>query len=348
MSGPEGGSGRSGTGPSLRDVAREAGVSVMTVSNVVRDAPGVADATRERVLAHVQRLGYRPNVSARHLRSGRSGVIALAVPAIDAPYFADLARMVMDEAERFGWTVLVQQTRGVHEHETRVLDGLGPTRIDGTIFFPRALSAKEIATRIGTHPLVLLGDRAARGATAAAVVVDNVGAAREASQHLLDLGRRRIAAIGVERRRRSEMSKRRLSGYRAALRQAGVPEIVPLVDGYSRAEGQAAMTELLADNDPPDAVFCFSDVLALGALHAAHSAGVRIPEDLAIVGFDDIEDGRYSWPPLTTVRPDKEDIARRAVELLQARLEVGGHGPEADAPTIHASHQLIVRGSTAP
>lgn len=315
---------------------------MMTVSNVVRGASGVAPSTRERVLEHVEQLGYRPNVSARSLRASRSGMISLAVPSIDAPYFAAVARLVITEADQHGWTVLVRQTLGGRQEEQQVLEGRGPALVDGTIFFPNVLPAKDVAATPRRHPVVLLGDRAAGGGHDA-VVVDNVAAAREATEHLIGLGRTRIAAIGVEHQRRSEMSKRRLAGYRSAIRAAGLDEWVPRVSNYSRAEGAAAMAELLAAPEPPDAVFCFADVLAIGAMYAAHEAGFRIPADVAIAGFDDIDDGRFAWPPLTSISPDKADIAGRAVAMLHERLS---GEPEPEPRTVHAKHRLIVRGST--
>jgi DNA-binding LacI/PurR family transcriptional regulator len=179
------------------------------------------------------------------------------------------------------------------------------------------------------------------------VSIDNVAAARVATGHLVDLGRRRIAAIGDQPRPQSQTAHLRLRGYREELAAAGLPaaaELVIEVEQYHRADGAAAVRRLLALPEPPDALFCFNDLLALGALRALHEHGVRVPEDIAVVGWDDIEDGRYSTPSLTTVRPDKHQIASLAVDFLAVRL---GGGSAAPPQEVVADFGLEVRESTA-
>ncbi len=330
-------------GPRLRDVADYAEVSVMTVSNVVRAASGVAPDTRERVLAAIDALGYRPNAVARNLRSGRSGIIALALPWIDAPYFSELAGLIIEEARRGGRTVLIDQTQTEIHEERRMLQGLESTLIDGVILFPSALTTEDVGPVPGQVPVVLLGDRAA-DAGLDAVVVDNVGAAREATEHLIELGCRQVAAVGVEGDPVTVTTEQRLAGYREAMEENGLPEQVVATGTMSRRQGARAMYDLLAWDNPPDGVFCFSDVLALGALHACHEAGVDVPGDLAVVGFDDIEDAQYARPTLSTIRPDKARIAQESVRLLEERMT---EEPRDSEPvTIRAPHDLVIRAST--
>ncbi|HEU4911707.1 MAG TPA: LacI family DNA-binding transcriptional regulator [Actinomycetes bacterium] len=333
----------------LRDVADLAGVSVKTVSNVVNGSAPVTAGTRAKVDAALTQLNYRPNLAARNLRRGRSGLVALAVPEIDSPYFAELARRIATAAERQGWTLLIDQTEGDGERERLVTEGFRSQLIDGLIFSPIASGRAELAHRRDRTPMVLLGERVFDGPTDH-VSIDNVAAARTGVAHLLGLGRRRVAAIGRQRRPTAGTARLRLQGYVDALTAAGHDyddALVADTDSWRRADGAAAMTELLRRRPPPDSVFCFNDLLALGAMRALHDADLRVPEDVAVVGFDDIEDGRFSTPSLTTIRPDKDRIATLAVEVLAERLadaDVGRSGP---ARELSAPFDLVVRESTA-
>jgi DNA-binding LacI/PurR family transcriptional regulator len=328
----------------LRDVADHAGVSVKTVSNVVNGYAHVSAATRERVEASLAQLDYHANMSARSLRTGRSGVIALAVPALDMPYFAELTRCVVQEAERLGYTVLVDQTDGLREREHVVASGVRSRLIDGLILSPVAMDAAELSALGTGTPIVLLGEKIDR-APIDHVAFDNVAAARTATDHLLALGRRRVAAIGYQAgvEAQSGVAAVRRAGYEAALDGAGItlePRLTREVHDYSRGAGAWAMGSLLPDR--PDAVLCFNDLLALGALHALARHGLRVPEDVAVVGIDDIEDGRFSTPTLTTIAPDKAGVAREAVRLLHDRLA----SPTAGSRRVSVGFELLPREST--
>ncbi|GAA3475295.1 LacI family DNA-binding transcriptional regulator [Nonomuraea roseola] len=329
-------------GTSLRDVARLAGVSVKTVSNVVNGYAHVSPATRAKVEGALSQLDYRPNLSARNLRQGRTGMIALALPELDAPYFAELSRCVIDAAAEHRWLVIIEQTGGALERERRILDGVRDHHVDGLILSPVAVGAEELAARTDDTALVLLGERIYDG-PADHVAIDNVRAAHDVTEHLIGLGRRRIAALGAQDDTASGTAPLRLAGYREALAAHGLPETVVKVDRYQRAEGAAAMARLLASPEPPDAVFCFNDLLALGAMRTALAAGLRVPEDVALAGLDDIEDGRYSTPTLTTIAPDKNQLARIAVDLLKQRID--GHTARPPQEFM-AGYDLIVREST--
>ena len=334
-------------GASLRDVAKLAGVSVKTVSNVVNEYVHVTESTRERVLRAIEELNYRPNSAARSLRKGRSGLIGLALPELGIPYFSELAALVIEAAAERSWTVLIDQTNGVMEHELLVSEGIRSHLLDGLIFSPIAMGAEELARRKDDTPLVLLGERVSAG-PADHVAIDNVAAARDATAHLVSLGRRRIAAIGDQRHvPAGRTAHLRLAGYRQALAEAGLPyreELVLPADAYHRTDGAGSMARLLDLADPPDAVLCFADLLALGALRTLLAAGRRVPEDVAVVGFDDIEDGRFSTPTLTTIRPDKRQIAELAVSFLLSRSTDGRDVPPRQ---VQARYDLVVRESTA-
>jgi LacI family repressor for deo operon, udp, cdd, tsx, nupC, and nupG len=334
-------------GVTLRDVAELAGVSSRTVSNVVNGYAPVAEATRVRVQQAVDKLGYRPNVLARNLAAGRSGQIAVVVPYLDTPYFAELLQGIIRAARVQGYNVLIDQTDGDAEHEKLFLSrGSQHLLFDGVIFSPLGLAQSDLTERDPSLPLVVLGERVSDGGFDH-VGIDDVAASLEATEHLLGLGRRRVAAIGDQPYRTGEAAQLRTRGYRLAHERAGLPvreELVVSTPRFNRSDGATAMAHLLDDlEEPPDAVFCYSDLVALGALHTLASRGLRVPEDIAVVGYDDIEDGRYSNPPVTTVSPDKKVIAETAVERLLKRI---GSSTPVPGREIRAPHRLIPRAST--
>lgn len=320
-----------------------------TVSNVVHEYPFIRPATRARVQDAITALGYVPNLTARNLRSGRIGVIALAVPELTAPYFSELAHHVVDAARQHGWTVLVDETGqiddlGLRERERRAAAGIRWHMIDGVILSPLALTEDDLA-RYGSVPVVLLGERLG-SRLADHVAIDNRAAARELTAHLLAAGRRRVAVIGAQPPPYGHTARQRLRGYEDALAEADRgfdPTLVREATVWDRESGRVITADLMATADPPDAIFCFNDLLALGAVRALHDQGVRVPADVAVVGFDDIEEGRFSVPSLTTIAPDKAAIAREAVARLARRLDSPAWQPE----EVRVGHQLILRESSA-
>lgn len=328
----------------LSDVAARAGVSVKTVSNVINDYPHITARTRAKVEDAIAALNYKPNVSARSLRKGRSDFIALAIPEMASPYFAELGAAISRAAKNRGITVLIDQTEGEAGAEKLVLDGMRGQLIDGIIFSPITTAPARIGAADTAKPLVLLGERHASGKFDH-VAVDSVRASFDATMHLVSIGRRRIAAIGVGGGAGTGAVRRK--GYRKALKAAGLPHDPSLElagTGYHREDGAASMRELLALPEPPDAVFCFNDLLALGALRTLADAGLSAPDDVAVVGFDDIEDGRYHSPSLTTISPDKEWLAENAVGLLLERIAGNGEAARRD---LRVPYTLEIRESTS-
>ncbi|MEV6298921.1 LacI family DNA-binding transcriptional regulator [Actinoplanes sp. NPDC051861] len=331
----------------LRDVAELAGVSSRTVSNVVNGYANVTERTRVRVQRAVEELGYRPNVLARNLAQGRSGQIALVVPYLDTPYFSELLQSVIRAARVSGYNVLIDQTDGDPEHE-RAFIAHGSRRLlfDGVIFSPLGLDQQALVDRDTSLPLVILGERISDG-TFDHIGIDDVAASREATEHLLGLGRQRVAAIGDQPYATGEAAQRRTRGFREAHQAHGRAVRDDLIIGtprFNRIDGAQAMAHLLDLEEPPDAVFCYSDLVALGAIHTIVSRGLRVPEDVAVIGYDDIEDGRFSNPTVTTISPDKEMIATTAVERLVLRISSSTPPPGLE---VRAPHRLIVRESTA-
>jgi DNA-binding LacI/PurR family transcriptional regulator len=332
----------------LEDVARLAGVSNKTVSNVVHSHPNVRVETRRRVQNAIDELGYRPNLSARGLRSGRTGVIELSVPELRQSYFAELADEVIRAAATRNLGVLVEQTGGDRQREMDVVARRRPFLTDGLLFAPERLGPEDKHLLTADHPCVLLGERIFGGPTDH-VTMHNTSAARAAVQHLLDLGRRRIAVLGAHPDGRVQLraADLRVDGYRQALEEAGIPhdpDLERVAAPWFHWNGAEATRELLRSGVRFDGLFCFTDSLALGAMRELAAAGVRVPDDVAVIGFDNIDESRFSVPSLTTVDAGRAEIARIAVDLLVEQIE--GKGPPRPPQTVKAPFRIIAREST--
>jgi DNA-binding LacI/PurR family transcriptional regulator len=307
----------------LSDVAQRVGVSAKTVSNVVNGNGRVGAEVRARVQQAIDELGYRPNLAARELRGGPSGMIAVALPDLRQPYFAELAAALVTEAQRRGRTVVVTQTGGIRSVERDVIESRDLPRVDLIILSPLELTGADLAERRSTTPLVLLGEQAGelRATRASYLSASNVDASRAAVEYLLEAGRTRVAAIGVQRKGPNASSTLRLKGYREALAGAGVaedPALLREVETFTRPAGTEAVDRLIAEGVSFDALFCFNDSLAFGALHALAVEGIRVPGDVAVIGFDDVEEASYTVPTLTTIGPGPAGIASRVFALVDA------------------------------
>lgn len=330
----------------LHDVARLAGVSFKTVSNVINGHPNVRPATRAKVEAAIAELGYRPNLTARSLRSGHTGAITLAVPQLRLPYFAELADCIISSAEDLGLVVLIEQTGGVRERELEMLASPRLRMSDGLIFSPLGMGQDDAALLQAPVPLVLLGERIF-SASCDHVMMQNVAGARAATEHLLARGRRRIAVVGAHENEVIGTAALRLRGYREALLDQGIPyddDLVAYMGMWHRANGAAAMRELLEQGVEFDAVFGFNDTLAQGAMRVLQEAGRQVPEDVAVIGFDDLDETRYTLPTLSTVDPGRTEIARTALQLLMDRIKGTAVG---EPRQVEAKFQLMARESTA-
>ncbi|MFE6964505.1 LacI family DNA-binding transcriptional regulator [Agromyces sp. NPDC057679] len=354
-------SARRSAGPTLKDVAAIAGVSYRTVSNVINGRVPVSEATRERVDAAIAELGYRPQLAARQLRMGRSNLITLSVPFLSLPYFAQLAHAVVGAAEQVGYDVVVDETHGDPERELRAAAGFQTLLTDGILLSPMSLDDAGLVAARGRTPLVVLGERI-RAARVDRVVVDSVTSSRDAAAHLIASGRRTLGFLGTvpDASIGAAAADLRLEGFRSALRAAGleakpqhVLEVSPWdpasPDGdYSREEGYARVRALLDVRrgeagrlDGLDGLVCANDLLAIGALRAFREAGVEVPREVAVVGWDDSPESAFAAPSLTSIAPDLTELARLAVASL-LRLVDDPHSP----PRVEqAPYRLVVRES---
>jgi len=302
--------------PTIHDVAREAGASIATVSRALNGGV-VSAAARQRIEAAVARLGYRRNDVARGLVTGHSGLIGVVLPDLIGPLYAHMARGIEDVLDEHGMHAML-----VTDH----LELLRARQVDGLVLIGSRLQPADLREAAGSVPIAHV-QRDGPDDDAPQVRLDDAAGVRAAVEHLVAAGTRRD---GVERR----------EAFLAVMAEAGL-EPGPIVDGgFTEEGGEAAATFVLADPSVT-AVFCASDRMAVGLLHAAHGRGIAVPDDLSVVGFDDLTWARYLCPPLTTVRQPGREMGRAA-----ARLVLGGPF-DPTVPTLWVAPTLVVRASTA-
>jgi len=331
----------------IQDVARAAGVSPMTVSNVINDHPHVKSSTRAKVVRAMEELDYRVNHAARNLRAGRTFTIGLAVPEFDRPFWGHFATRVIEEAATHNLRVLVEQTGRSKENEINALALSRNRMYDGLILSTVGLSAGDANMLRVDYPVVILGERIFSGPVDH-VAMDNVEGARAATAHLIERGCRRVAAVMGPMGTDPDASSLRYGGYQQALSTAGIesdPSLLITINEFTLKGGHEAVDRLIEAGIPFDGLFCATDTVALGALRALREAKLRVPEDVKVIGFDNLVEGEYSSPSLSTIDPDATEMARTAVKLLVQRISSHStnHGPTEFMSPV----RVIARESTA-
>ena len=327
--------------PTIRDVAQLAGVSITTVSHVVNGTRPVSADRMARVQQAIAGLGYQPNAVARSLRISETRMFGMIVPDNSNPYFAEVARSIEDASFELGYSVILCNSDEDAIKEQAYLDLLVERRVDGIAFVATGRRADCLdSKRLRGLPVVVV-DREVDAGAWASVLVHNSRGGREAVAHLVKLGHRRIGCISGPRG--LGPSSERVRGYRAALRKAGMaPDPRWIVEGDFHAEGgYRAMCELLERDAALTAVFACNDMMAVGALRAIHEHGRRVPEDIALVGFDDIALASYTQPALTTIAQPYRELGRRVAQLLAKGASGEGAAPE----RIRLEPELVVRAS---
>ena len=327
----------------MKDVAVHAGVSTRTVSNVVNDFVHVSPQMRELVQRSLDALGYQMDYVARGLRSGRTGFVALVVPNLSEPYFAELAEAVIRAAQRKHLIVLIEATGGDPDVELSIMRGALATVADGVL-----LSSVSVTIQGAPDgPVVMLGEHAA-SPELPHVGIDNVAAARMVVEHLLEQGYRHIAALGVQD---TDTARQRYEGYRLALQAAGRKAAKALETPdhtWSPQAGYEAVLQMLKRRTRrPDAIFAFNDSLAIGALRGLQDHHISVPGDIAVAGIDNTTHAAFTSPPLTTIAPDLDELAHQALDLLNDQLAGRSTRHHQVGPT-RTSFRLIVRASTQP
>jgi DNA-binding LacI/PurR family transcriptional regulator len=328
----------------IRDVARAAGVAASTVSRYLNGQLRVSPATEAKVLEAVAELGYVPNAPARNLARRRSGVIGFVVPEISNPYFGAIADFVVEAVERHGRLVLLCSHRSQSVRQSSYIDLLASGAIDGMLYLGSFRSNERLAAAITDGlPVVVVDEPIAGLPPVSSVVMDDYAGGYQATSYLVALGHRRIAFVSGPAALGSVQERDR--GYCDALRVGCIDAEgqVNLAGQFTEQFGMSALPHLLAAAQPPTAAFVASDYIALGVLSAAEMHGIKVPDDLSIVGFDDIRFSQYVRPRLTTIRSPVDRLAQQGVELLFERLQ----DPQAPARTQVLPVELVIRESAA-
>jgi LacI family transcriptional regulator len=325
----------------MADVAREAGVSSMTVSRVINEKGEVSEATRERVLAVIEELGYRPSGIARGLATQRTGTLGLVVPDVANPFFADVARGVEHGAYAEGYNVFLCNTEEDPERELAVLKSLEEKRVDGLVLCSSRLEEAELRTVVSRHRKVVLVNRLLEGDSVGSVLIDDEKGGWLATRLLIEAGHRAIGYLSGPAV--SHSGRQRAKGYRAALEDADVNCDVSWVRHFPPmvAGGQEVAHELLITQPEISALFCYNDLVAVGALQACSELGRRVPDDVAVVGYDDIPLAALVTPALTTCRVPRYELGSQTVALLLDQI----NDCSDDCQEIVLAPELVVRAS---
>jgi LacI family transcriptional regulator len=307
--------------PTISDVARQAGVSTVTVSRVLNNAPNVNSVTRQRIEQAIQELGYVPNVAARSLRSKRTHSLALILPDVTNSFWTTVARGVEDAAQNSGYSVLLCNTDENCAKQLRYLELVASRRVDGVIIAPFDCDVQNIRTLCDQEIATVLIDRRIAGWDTDSVRGDSVGGARALVRHLIGLGHWQIAVVSGPAI--TSTAQDRVNGYRAALLEAGiVPDPALIRQGeYRSSSGEQLMGQLLDEGPQPTAVFAANNAIAMGVIDAAIRRGLRIPHDLALVCFDDFDAASHLFPFLTVAVQPAYEMGAEAAQLLLSRVE---------------------------
>jgi LacI family transcriptional regulator len=332
----------------MKDIAQELGVSIGTVSKVLRNHPDISPETRDRVRKRMKELNYRPNLAARALVTGRTHTIGLVVPDLVHPFFGEVAAGLSKVLRKKGYSLIISSSDEDQEQEARAIDQLLARRVDALIVASSQSEPGFLDEQSGSPktPVVLIDRRPGRSRLNF-VGADDEEIGRMATEHLIDVGCRRIAHIGGPG---ISTAVGRLTGYRRALETHGLSADPSYVitrehaDEDSDATGYAAMKQLLGMKRPPDGVFCYNDPTAMGAMQAAIEEGVRIPQELALIGSGNVRYAKFLRVPLSTVDQQSEEIGERAAKLALKLIETKSQGK---AITILLTPKLLVRESSA-
>jgi DNA-binding LacI/PurR family transcriptional regulator len=329
----------------MSDVARLAGVSTMTVSNVVNNRVRVSEGARARVLEAIRESGYQVNLSARALKSGRSRVIGLAVPQVNNLYYGMLAESLIEEGKRHGYHIAIEQTSGIAEGEVDAIAQSRVLHLDGLILCAVEIDPLEPPQPARGYPIVMLGEQDIGGRFDHVMMPNEAGTAA-ATEHLIAQGCKRIAIVTGPHLDRLTVVTRRYNGYRSALEDHGLrpdPELRFILDSLSW-EGARNAGRRIADSDLGiDGVVALSDTVAMGVMRGLRDRGASVPGDIRLVGFDNIPQSEVFIPSLSTVGPDHRWMAAKALELVVSRIDDPSRPPsQYTAPFV-----VLPRESTA-
>jgi DNA-binding LacI/PurR family transcriptional regulator len=327
-------------GFTLKDVAREAGVSHMTVSRVINEKGNIAESTRARVLTAIEKLNYKPNSVARSLVMKKTKLIGMIVPDINNPFFSAMVRGTEKLAHENNYNIILGDTEGSVQNEKSYMDLMVERMVDGVVLAaPRTEDAKLLEYN-RMVPLVIV-DRHFKHNAITHVWADDVDGACQAMEYLVSLGHRRIGFIAGPQN--VQVSLMREEGYKRSLTTHGIPQDPNLVvhGDYLFESGYKSFDQFFRLSSPPSAIFSSNDIMALGFLKQAKEKNIRVPQDISIVGFDNIELSSLISPPLTTVHHPIVEMGNKGVQLLLSRISKNRDG----VGEIRLKNELVVRDS---
>lgn len=326
----------------MKDVARVAGVSTSTVSHVINNDRFVSEAIREKVEAAVKSLNYAPSALARSLKLNQTRTIGMLITASTNPFYSELVRGVERSCFERGYSLVLCNTEGDEQRMNRNLETLMQKRVDGLLLLCTETHqpSPEIMQRYPSVPTVMM-DWAPFDGTSDLIQDNSLLGGDMATQHLIDKGHTRIACITGPLDKTP--ARLRLEGFLVAMDRAGlpVPDGYQITGDFEFSGGFEAMQSLLAQKDRPQAVFIGNDAMAVGAYQALYQAGLRVPDDIAVVGYDDIELAQYMTPPLTTIHQPKDELGELAIDVLIHRIAQPGLQPQ----KLQLTPVLMERGS---
>ncbi len=325
----------------IKEVAQAAGVSIATVSRILNSQSGVSEALKEQVLRAVRELHYQPNAVARALKVQKSRSIGLIIPDIENPFFPALVRSVEDSAKAQGYSLILCNTDGKPAEESKYIKFLFSKQVDGILFVGNSAFSEADKWLLNVQTPIVLLDRRIVGLPLSTVMVDNQAGAFMAVEHLIKMGRKRIALVGGKD---TPTNSERLAGYKQALQAYGIayaPELVTQ-GAFNFDGGYAGIERLLRAGCQFDAVFAANDMMAIGAVECLAKNGIAVPDDVAVVGFDDIRMAAWYKPALSTIRQPVYEMGRLAVTTLLEQIA----DPAAEPKSIMLCPELVVRQSS--
>jgi DNA-binding LacI/PurR family transcriptional regulator len=332
----------------IHDVARKANVSPSTVSRVINNNSSISDATAKKVLMAIEELGYEPNIVARNFRKKETRILLVLVPNTTNPYYTHILSGINDTARKLGYSSFICNTQGDEQQERDALDLLAKKRADGAILLATEPGSLWLAKNRAKYPLVQCSEYDPN-IPITHVCIDNYQAACDIVEYLLQLGHKKIGTISSKNKYLS--TRHRMEGYIDTLEKVGIPVrkeyIFHASEDYSFESGNEGALQLMSLPDPPTALFCISDMLAQGAILGIQEMGLHVPDDVSVIGFDDVDQTTRYHPYVTTMAQPCYEIGQKATELVCSIIEENGASKERPLKYI-LPHKLIVRETTNP
>jgi len=331
----------------IKDVARKAGVAHTTVSRALRGSPLISTETTERIRQIAAEMGYQPSAAARSLKTNRSQVLGVIVSSIDDSFFSEILQGIDDVAQQSGYSLFIAASQHDLIRERSIVRTMREHRVDGVIICSTPFSAEQSKQlRSYEIPIVVINNQSAEDYRHS-IYHDDLDGSQQVMRHLIELGHKHIAYLGYTRSGRTNLS--RLAGYREQMRKAGLT----IYDGYEcevqtsdPQSGQASVQHFLSLMQRPTAIFCYNDMLAIGVMRGLQAAGLRVPEDCSIVGFDNITFSAFTNPPLTTFDQPKRTIGVQAAQLMLGLLDLSNDGKARESKIQTLKGRLLLRAST--